>query len=111
MRIRNWNTRYTRGTERDLRSLANATAYRITGANDKLVGTSVRGDVRRVQGHDDEWRLRVGSWRVGFTANFEERGIVYLTQFDIELAAVVIPSPPKVGEESRAYVFVKPDTP
>ncbi len=38
-------------------------------------------------------------------------GIVYLTQFDIELAAVVIPSPPKEGEESRAYVFVKPDTP
>ncbi len=26
------------------------------------------GDVKRLRGYDDEWRLRVGEWRVRFTS-------------------------------------------
>ncbi len=56
-------------------------ASRVTRAIDYLVDEGARGGVRRVQGHDDEWRLRVGSWRVRFTANFEERTKPYFVSF------------------------------
>ena len=30
------------------------------------------GDVRKLQGTDFEWRLRVGDWRVRFVYDYEE---------------------------------------
>ncbi len=36
------------------------------------------GDVRRLEGGHDEWRLRVGSWRVIFTINNKARLIIVL---------------------------------
>ncbi|MCH9011099.1 MAG: type II toxin-antitoxin system RelE/ParE family toxin [Chloroflexi bacterium] len=78
MRFRDWRLFYTRRAERDLRNLDNVIASRVTRAINYLVDEGASGDVGRIQGHDDEWRLRVGDWRVRFTANFEERSIVIL---------------------------------
>ena len=36
------------------------------------------GDVRHLVGHADEWRLRVGDWRVRYRLNFEQRVIEVL---------------------------------
>jgi hypothetical protein len=35
---------------------------RVIEALDRLVDDPPAGDVRKLQGSDDEWRLRVGDW-------------------------------------------------
>lgn len=40
-------------------------------ALDRLTGNPPTGDVVRLAGIDDEWRLRVGDWRVRFTRDLE----------------------------------------
>lgn len=56
---------------RDLRRLDRPTKRRIVAALDRLTGEPSRGDVVRLTGTDDEWRLRVGDWRVRFTRDRE----------------------------------------
>lgn len=51
---------------RDFRRLDQITQRRVQRALDRLVGVPSQGDVRRLEGTDDEWRLRVGDWRVRF---------------------------------------------
>ncbi len=51
--------------ERDLRRLEAPTRERIRQAVYRLADTG-QGDVQRVQGTADEWRLRVGDWRIRF---------------------------------------------
>jgi mRNA interferase RelE/StbE len=36
------------------------------------------GDIRKLQGSDNEWRLRVGEWRVRFAPDNDRREIVIL---------------------------------
>jgi mRNA interferase RelE/StbE len=55
------------GAERDLRRLDAVTRQRLIRALDLLVAEPPRGDVRKLQGREDEWRLRVGDWRIRFT--------------------------------------------
>lgn len=40
-----------------------------------MVADPPRGDIAKLVGSDDEWRLRVGEWRVRFT---RQDGIVYV---------------------------------
>ncbi|MBI2918235.1 MAG: type II toxin-antitoxin system RelE/ParE family toxin [Chloroflexi bacterium] len=52
------------------------TRERIMRALDRLAETSY-GDVKRIQGQEREWRLRVGDWRVRLS--FEsDTGIIRL---------------------------------
>jgi mRNA interferase RelE/StbE len=41
-------------------------------ALDRLIGDPAAGDVVKLAGVDDEWRLRVGDWRVRFTRDDEQ---------------------------------------
>ena len=52
-------------SERDLRRLDQRTRERIRQAVYRLADGY--GDVKRLQGRPDEWRLRVGDWRIIFT--------------------------------------------
>ena len=52
---------------RDMRRLDRPVQRRIVQALDRLVDDPPVGDVVRLTGSDDEWRLRVGDWRVRFT--------------------------------------------
>jgi mRNA interferase RelE/StbE len=52
---------------RELRRLDPPVQRRVVEALDRLTGEAARGDVVRLAGSDDEWRLRVGDWRVRFT--------------------------------------------
>ena len=45
---------------------------------DALASRQSEVDVRKVRGRSDEWRLRIGVWRVRFQWNFEARAIVIL---------------------------------
>lgn len=51
---------------RDFRRLDPPIQRRITDALDRLVSGRPSGDIVRLAGSDDEYRLRVGDWRVRF---------------------------------------------
>jgi len=57
---------------RRLRRLDRPVQRRIVEALDRLVGDPPAGDVVKLTGSDDEWRLRVGDWRVRFTRDDEQ---------------------------------------
>jgi len=59
-----------------MRRLDRPVQRRIVEALDRLVGDPPVGDVVRLAGSDDEWRLRVGDWRVRFTRDDEQRILV-----------------------------------
>jgi mRNA interferase RelE/StbE len=56
---------WTPAAEKDLRRLDPPTRERVRQALARLAATG-QGDVRRLQGLADEYRLRVGHWRVRF---------------------------------------------
>lgn len=60
-----WTVVLTASAQRDLRRLDPPVATRILDALARLADTG-QGDVTRLQGVSDEWRLRVGDWRVRF---------------------------------------------
>ena len=51
---------------RELRRLDPPVQRRIVDALDRLTAEPSQGDVVKLAGSDDEWRLRVGDWRVRF---------------------------------------------
>jgi len=52
---------------RDLRHLDLEERRQILAALDRLVANPPPGDIRELQGAREEWRLRVGEWRVRFS--------------------------------------------
>jgi mRNA interferase RelE/StbE len=51
---------------RDFRRLDTPVQRRIADALDRLVADPPQGDITKLAGSDDEYRLRVGDWRVRF---------------------------------------------
>lgn len=62
-----WRVELTRAAGRDLRRLDPQVRRRVIDALDGLSAQPPRGDIRRLAGISEEWRLRVGDWRVRFT--------------------------------------------
>jgi len=60
---------------RDLRRLDPPVQRRVVDALDRLTGDPPAGDVVRLAGVEDEWRLRVGDWRVRFTRD-RDTGVI-----------------------------------
>ena len=73
--IESWRYELTGQAERDLRQLDRAVRQRVLRALDRFVAKTgpgpildpERGDVRRLRGSSEEYRLRIGDWRVRFT--------------------------------------------
>ena len=61
-----WRVVWTRRAADELRRLDQTTARRIGRAITRLAETE-HGDVKRLRGHEREWRLRVGDWRIRLT--------------------------------------------
>lgn len=67
-----WSYKLTKPAERDLRKFDRPVAAAILKGLRQLVeefnqaGRYVQSDVKRMQGTPDEWRLRVGDYRVIF---------------------------------------------
>jgi len=72
-----WRVEITRRAQHDLHRLDPPVRERIYEALDRLVGDPPAGDVVRLTG-SDEWRLRVGDWRVRFGLDSEARTVVVL---------------------------------
>lgn len=66
---------FTARARRDLKRIDPPVQRRITDALDRLTGDPPGGDVVKLTGID-EWRLRVGDWRVRFQR--DEAGVVYV---------------------------------
>jgi mRNA interferase RelE/StbE len=57
---------FTGRARRDLQRLDPPIQRRIVDALDRLTGETPAGDVVKLTGVEDEWRLRVEDWRVRF---------------------------------------------
>lgn len=62
---------------RDMRRLSMSARQRIFAALDLYV-VERRGDVLKLRGRDDEWRLRVGDRRILFQPNYPDHVVVVL---------------------------------
>jgi mRNA interferase RelE/StbE len=61
-----WRYELTAAAEHDIRRLPAQMRRRVFAALDSYVASGGQGDVRKLAGTDDEYRLRVGEWRVRF---------------------------------------------
>ena len=62
--------------KREIKKLDQPTWRRITDALDRFAENYPNGDVKKLQGMDDEYRLRVGDWRVLFRRDVNAKVIV-----------------------------------
>jgi mRNA interferase RelE/StbE len=72
-----WTVILVGGARRDLRRLAPPVAARILDALTRLADAG-QGNITRLQGSTDEWRLRVGDWRVRFRYDIPTRTLEVL---------------------------------
>ena len=72
-----WRYILTPQARRDMRRLDRAVRQRIFDALDNYVAEH-RGSVRKLTGREDEWRLRVGDWRIRFRSDARVRIVVVL---------------------------------
>ena len=73
-----WRIVVTSRAERDLKDLSARDQGRIRASIDSLTEFPTQGDLSKLQGRDNEWRLRVGGWRVRFELDRADRIIVVL---------------------------------
>jgi mRNA interferase RelE/StbE len=70
-----WRVEITPRARRDLHRIDPPVRQRITDALDRLVADPPTGDVVKLTGRE-EWRLRVGDWRVRFRLDSQQRTVV-----------------------------------
>jgi len=70
-----WAIRFESRAEKDLGRLDRPVAERVIAALDRLLVRDPSVDVRRLKG-SDEWRLRVGDWRVRLRLEFGDNTVV-----------------------------------
>lgn len=73
-----WRYELSPRAQRDLRRLDLVTRERVLAALDRLIDDPFGSDQRKLQGTDDERRLRVSDWRVRFRRDAANRTIVVL---------------------------------
>lgn len=72
-----WEVVWEHHAVADMRRLDRPIAARVHAAVRQLAETG-RGDIKRLHGVTDEWRLRAGSWRVRLTFKWDDGVIVVL---------------------------------
>ena len=78
MSLTGWSYVITPRAARQLNRLSVDIRQRVIDALDRLVANPSQGDVRKLQGTSDDWRLRVGAWRVRFRRDEAGRTVVVL---------------------------------
>jgi len=69
-----WAVSFEPRAEKDLGRLDRQVARRVVAALDRLQTRDPSLDVRRLKG-SDEWRLRVGDWRVRLRLDFDNHSV------------------------------------
>jgi mRNA interferase RelE/StbE len=62
-----WYIFVTSAAEKDLTKLPEFDQQAVIRAIDKLAINPSEVDIRQLKGYKNEWRLRVGQWRIRFT--------------------------------------------
>lgn len=70
-----WRVEFAPRAKRDLRRIDPPIRQRVLDALDRLVADPPQGDVVKLTGRD-EWRLRVGDWRVRMRFDHAHRTVV-----------------------------------
>lgn len=70
-----WALEFEGRAELDMARLDPQIARRVIAALDRVLDQGPSLDLRRLKG-SDEWRLRVGDWRVRLQLDFETRTVV-----------------------------------
>lgn len=70
-----WALTFESRAEKDLARLDPPVARRVISTLERLLAQDPSVDLRRLQG-SDEWRLRVGDWRVRLRLEFNARTVV-----------------------------------
>jgi mRNA interferase RelE/StbE len=73
-----WTLIVTPRAEKDLRHVGADHAERVAAALDSMQADPRQGDVRKLTDVDNEWRRRVGNWRIRFTIDDTARAVVVL---------------------------------
>lgn len=61
---------------RDLARVPSTDRERTQAAIDALAADPFKADIRKLRGMPDEWRLRVGRWRIRFRPDTDTRTVV-----------------------------------
>jgi mRNA interferase RelE/StbE len=80
---------FTAQAEKQLAKLDKNTRLRIIAAPDRLREAYPVGDIRKMQGYDDLWRLRVGDYRI-------------VMQIDLVTASITI-TVIRIGHRKEVY--------
>lgn len=70
-----WSISFESRAEKDLARLDPQVARRVIEALDRLLALDPSLDLRRLQG-SDEWRIRVGDWRIRLQLDFATHTVV-----------------------------------
>ncbi len=70
-----WAITFESRAERDLRRLDRPVAQRVIAALDRVLARDPSVALRRLKG-SEEWRLRVGDWRVRLRLDFDARVVI-----------------------------------
>jgi mRNA interferase RelE/StbE len=73
-----WQIVISPRAERELKRLTPVDLGRVRAALDALNAFPSRGDLRKLAGMENQWRLRVGNWRILVRPNFQDRVVVVL---------------------------------
>ena len=73
-----WRYEITPRAGRDLERADRATRGRIFDALDRFVEDPTRVRQRKLAGRSDEWRIRVGDWRIRYKRDTTQKLIVVL---------------------------------
>ena len=74
-----WHLDITPHADGDIRKLTEVDRLRIVKALDGLLTHPPAGDIKKLQGTRDQFRLRVGDWRVVFRWDRPTRSVVVLS--------------------------------
>lgn len=73
-----WQVVVESRAEKELNRLPRQDRHRVLEALERLRGGLQLGDVKKLSGFENEWRLRVGNWRVRFRPDFTAGVLVIL---------------------------------
>lgn len=70
-----WRIRISRTARKQLANLPQLDRERVVDSLDRLAADPFSTDIKKLANSNDEWRLRVGQWRVRFSLDKETNAI------------------------------------
>ena len=73
-----WSVEWRRRALADLAALEPRTRRRVVDSIERMAADRRRDDLKKLQGRNDEWRMRVGDWRVRLNLNYSDNILTVL---------------------------------